>query len=228
MRKLNEVLVKSGLETYREIISVVLYSLVGSAVLIPMILLVPVPLVPVLLPLFYMPLLYGALYAYHQRAEGRRSGLRALFAGARKGFGPSVVFGYLCVLLLLILWSTWWYYGGKNNVLSLSVSVFQTYFVLMAFASQFYTLQLVLQKDMGIFQAMGESVKLFFRKPGYTLGACFQALCIAVPLLLTVVGFLALYNGFLAIFQHKAAINAFDSEDAADGSAADVAGGGYR
>lgn len=66
---------------------------------------------------------------------------------------------------------------------------------------------------MGIVQAMGESVKLFFRHPGYTMGACFQAMCLSALLMLTVVGFGALFGGMFAIYQHKVALNVLEPEE---------------
>lgn len=220
MRKLNEVLIRSGVEVYREIIPVSLYSLVSSAILVPLVLFLPAPFALALFPLLYMPLVYGVLYAYHQKQEGKRTGLRSVFAGAAQGFVPALVFGFLCSLLILILWSTWWYYGGKDGLMNLSFAVFQTYFVVMAFVSQFYTLQLVLQQKLGIGKAMAESVKLFFRYPGYTLGAFIQALCVSVLLLLTIVGFAALFNGIMAIYQHKVAYNVLHPDEGKDGGTA--------
>ena len=78
---------------------------------------------------------------------------------------------------------------GKEGIGYLAIGVFQTYFVIMALISQFYTFQLVIQEGMGIFKAMAHSVKLFLKFPAYTLGACFQAFCVAIPLMVTVVGF---------------------------------------
>ncbi|CAM3620031.1 hypothetical protein [Marinicrinis lubricantis] len=228
MRKLNEVLVKSGAEVYREIVTAVLHSLMGSIVLIPLVLFTPAPVALMLFPLLYMPLLYGGMYAYHRKWMGEASKIRDVWAGAVKGFVPSAVFGFLITVLILIVWSTWWYYGGKDGFIYLTIAVFQTYFALMAWASQFYTLQLVLQKQMGIFHAMGESVKLFFRHPAYTIGACIQALIFTMPLLVTIVGFAALFGGIAAIYMHKAANNMFQPEAGKNEAAEAMNDGSYR
>lgn len=212
MRKLNQVLVTSGIEVYREIVPVAVYSLISSIVLIPILLLAPVPFVLILLPLLYMPLVFGGFYAYHQRTIGKRSGVKVMLQGAAKGFFPSVIFGLFLSILAIILWSTWWYYGGRSGFLYLTIAVFQTYFVAAALISQFYTLQLVLQQGTGIFRAMGESVKLFFRYPVYTIGAFLQAAIVMVPLLLTVVGFAGLFTGMMSIYTHKAAFNALNPD----------------
>lgn len=217
MKKLNVVLLSSGAEAYREIVPVALYSMVSSAVLAVLVMMVPVPLVLALFPLLYMPLAYGVYYAFHRKMTGKRAGARDIFAGALKGFAPAAVFGFFLSLLTVIVWSTWWYYGGKDGMLYLAL--FQTYFAAMALASQFYTLQLVLQQEMGIFKAMGESVKLFFRYPGYTIGAFLQMACAAFLLLLTVVGFFLLFNGLMAIYQHKAVRNVLQAEETAEDTA---------
>lgn len=219
MRKLNQVLVSTGVESFREIVPVALLSLTSSAMLIPVVIFTPVALAFILIPLLYMPLFYGALYAYHRRTEGKRLSVREMLAGAVQGYGPAAAFGLLLSLLVLILWSTWWFYGGRDGAVSWTIAIFQTYFVAMALVSQFYTLQLVIQRKMGIFKAMGESVKLFLRHPAYTIGAFFQAFVVGVMLMVTVVGFLALFNGMLAVYLHKAAYNVLhpEEEDEAEG-----------
>ncbi|MFS0873433.1 hypothetical protein [Paenibacillus xylanilyticus] len=215
MRKLSEVLVKSGVEIYRDIIPAALYSVVSSVVLVPILMLAPLPIAIMLLAVIYMPIVFGVCYAVHHRLERkeRRNGIKDLWAGTLKGFVPGGAVGILFAVLGFILWSTWWYYGGQGGMMGTAVGVFQTFFVLMALMSQFYTWQLVLQKNMGIVQAMGESVKLFFRHPGYTMGACFQALCLTALLALTVVGFGALFAGMFAIYQHKVAQNVLEPEE---------------
>lgn len=207
MQKLNHILKKTGIEIYYDILSIALYSLITSAVLLPIVLLSPTSLSLILLPVLYMPIVYGVLYVYHQKTDGKRTGVKDIFKGAIQGWVPAVVFGLLCSLLVLILVSTWWYYGGQNSIFQLAIAVFQTYFVAMVLVSQLYTLQLVLQKKVSIFRAMGESVKLFLRYPAYTLGAFFQAFFLGLLLLVTVVGLLALFNGMLAIYLHKVAHN---------------------
>lgn len=213
MRKLNDVLKKTGIEIYREITAVALYSMISSLVLVAIVMYVKLMVALVLLPVLYMPLFYGVCYAYHRKTERGKSRLKDVFQGAVKGLGPAIVMGIFFVVMILILWSTWWYYGGKEGMGSLAFGVFQTYFVIMALVSQFYTFQLVIQEGMGIFKAMAHSVKLFLKFPAYTLGACFQALVVAVPLLLTVVGFGFLFNGMWAIFQHKATYNVLNPEE---------------
>ncbi|WP_042205889.1 hypothetical protein [Paenibacillus durus] len=216
MRKLNEVLIGTGTEIYREIIPLTLLSLTGSAVLVPAILFLPVPLTLLLLPLVYMPLLFGSFYAYHRKAEGNKLKIRSMLGGAVKGFMPSLLLGLLFALLGLILWSTWWYYGGRGSLAGRAVAIFQTYFVAMALVSQFYTLQLVIQREMGIFKAMGESVKLFFRHPAYTIGAFFQAVCVGAMLAVTVVGFFALFSGMLSVYSYKAVHNVLNPDEAGE------------
>lgn len=228
MRKLNDVLKKTGVEIYREITAVALYSMITSLVLVTVVMFVPLWTALVLLPVLYMPLFYGVCYAYHRRTERGKSRLKDVFQGVLKGFGPAVVMGFFFVVMVLILWSTWWYYGGKEGIGYLAIGVFQTYFVIMALISQFYTFQLVLQEGMGIFKAMAHSVKLFLKFPAYTLGACFQAFCVAIPLMVTVVGFGFLFNGMWAIYQHKVTYNVLNPEEAKpaeDGVVASKAGG---
>lgn len=219
MQKLNQVLVSTGVESFREIVPIALLSLASSAMLVLMVIFAPVALSFILIPLLYMPLFFGVFHAYHRRTEGKKLSVREMLNGARKGFGPTVAFGLLCSLLVLILWSTWWFYGGRDGAVSWTIAIFQTYFVAMALVSQFYTLQLVIQRRMGIFKAMGESVKLFLRYPAYTIGAFFQALVVGIMLTVTVVGFMALFNGMLAVYLHKAAYNVLhpDEDDEQEG-----------
>jgi len=216
MRSLNDVLKKSGSIIYNEMVHVALTSAIGSAVLAFLVLYLPFYYALLLLPLLYMPLVYGALYAYHRKTLGEKLLARNVFVGAAKGFFPAAVFGYLMALLLFILISTWWYYHEQDSLLYLVVALFQTYFAVAVLISQFYTLQLVLQENMGIFRAMGTSVKLFFRHPGYTTGAFFQAAVVLAALLVTVVGFGLLYVGSFAIFQHEAAYNVLHPEEKKD------------
>ncbi|PYE42350.1 hypothetical protein HUB98_18920 [Paenibacillus barcinonensis] len=217
MRKLSEVLVKSGVEIYRDIIPVALYSVGSSVVLVPILMFAPIPLAVLLLAVIYMPLLFGVSYAVHHRLERkeRRNGLRDMWEGTLKGLLPGGVTGLLFAVLGFILWSTWWYYGGQGGMAGMAVGMFQTFFVILALISQFYTWQLVLQRGMGTLQAMGESVKLFFRYPGYTVAACFQAVCLTALLMLTVVGFGALFAGMFAIYQHKVTFNLIEPEEEA-------------
>jgi hypothetical protein len=215
MRKLSEVLVKSGVEIYRDIIPVALFSAGSSVLLIPILMFAPIPVAVLLLAIMYMPLLFGVCYAVHHRLERkeRRNGLRDMWEGTWRGLLPGGVTGLLFALLGFILWSTWWYYGGRDSMAGIAIGMFQTFFVILALISQFYTWQLILQKGMGTLQAMGESVKLFFRYPGYTVAACFQAVLLTALLVLTVVGFGALFAGMFAIYQHKATLNLIEPEE---------------
>ncbi|WP_052486923.1 hypothetical protein [Gordoniibacillus kamchatkensis] len=213
MKKLSEVLVRSGVLVYREITAVVLLSLISSIVLIPAVLMLPVPAAAFVLCLLYVPLAAGALYAAHQAS--REGGIRAasMLRGTVKHYGASALFGLLCGLFALILVSSWWYYGSRSGTLYFGLAVFQTYFVAMVLVSQFYTLPLVVQEGVGIGAAMGQSVKLFFKHPGYTVGACLQAAAIGVLLLVTVVGYAALYVGALAMYWNAAAANVIRPAD---------------
>ena len=56
MRKLSEVLVKSGMEIYRDIIPVALYSVGSSVLLVPILMFAPIPVAVLLLAIIYMPL----------------------------------------------------------------------------------------------------------------------------------------------------------------------------
>lgn len=81
MRKLNDVLVRTGSEAFREIIPITLLSLAGSAVLVPVVLFAPLAFAFILIPLIYMPLVFGAFYAYHRRTEGNKFAMREMFRG---------------------------------------------------------------------------------------------------------------------------------------------------
>lgn len=133
MRKLSEVLVKTGAEIYREIIPVALYSVLSSLILIPTVLLLPITAALFVIPFIYMPLFFGVLNVFHHKMErkSRRNGLKDLAAGVRKGYFPAVVMGLFISLLVFILWSTWWYYGGQDGMFYTVIAVFQTYFVIM-------------------------------------------------------------------------------------------------
>lgn len=214
MRKLSEVLVRTGTEVYHEIVRVSMYSLLSSLALLPLVFLVPTPIAAALVPVVYFPLLFGVFAVFHRKSEGLPWGTRFVLTEAIRGFLPAFVFGLFCTVLVLILISSWWYYGGKEGFFPLSLAVFQTYFVAMAFVSQIYTIPLVICKKMNIFRAAGESAKLFFRHPAYTFWVFFQMLVVSAALLATVVGFAVLWAGTIGVFMNLAAKNVFELEDA--------------
>jgi len=210
---LGEVLTRTGRDLYHEIIRVAVYSLLSSAVLLPLLLFVPTPIALALLPALYAPFVYGVIAAFHRRAEGKPWGVKTVLAEAARGFWPAFAFGLLLASLCGILVSSWWYYGGQEGVLPLTLAVFQTYFVAMALVSQLYTLPLVIGGRCGVFRAMGESAKLFFRHPGYTVGAFLQLVVVTAALLATLVGFGVLWAGTIGLFLQKAAANVLEPED---------------
>ncbi|MDT2259508.1 hypothetical protein P7H06_08250 [Paenibacillus larvae] len=110
-------------------------------------------------------------------------------------------------LFVLILVSSWMYYGSRSGMGYFILAVFQTYFVTMFFVSQLYTLPLVIQQETGFFRAVNQSIKLFLKHPLYTIGAFFQVVCVTVTLVLTVVGFMALYPGVMGIYLNKVTAN---------------------
>lgn len=221
MRKLSAVVVQSAKAVFHDMIPVALLSVLGALVLVPFVFLLPVGLSLLLLPFVFVPLCAGALYATERRMKGERARVSALFAGAWKFLRPSAVFGLFCSLLLLIVVSTWWYYGGKSGTLYFALAVFQTYFVAMVFVSQLYALPLVVRERIGVFTAMGRSVKLFLAHPGYTVGAFIQLLSLTLLLGVTIVGFGCLFFGMYGVYAHLATANLFakpEEEDGEDGS----------
>ncbi|NEW07842.1 hypothetical protein GK047_17725 [Paenibacillus sp. SYP-B3998] len=207
MRKLNEMIAQTAVQVYREIIPVAIFSLCSSLFLAIIVFFLPLPFAFLILPLVYVPAVYGVLYAVHRMLKGYKPKLRDVFIGAVRGYVPAMIFGLLCSLFILILFSSWWYYGRQSGMLSLSLAIFQSYFVAMILISQFYTLPLVIQERMGIFSAIGRSVKLFITNPGYTFGAFMQAFCLTVILLVTVVGYGVLFNGMFGIYVHMVTRN---------------------
>ncbi|ULL18761.1 hypothetical protein DVH26_32595 [Paenibacillus sp. H1-7] len=214
MRKLSEMVARTGVQVYREIIFVFLLSMISSAVLVPVVLLLPVAFAFIALIVLYVPLCTGVIYACHRKLQGERAGIRAMLAGAGKYYLPSLLFGLVCALFVLILVSSWWYYGSKNGTLYLTLAVFQTYFVAMFFVSQLYVLPLVVQEKAGIFTAMGRSMKLFVAHPMYTIGAFIQAVSMALLLGLTVIGFGCLYLGMLGMFLNQITANVLPGKEA--------------
>lgn len=207
MRKLGEMVARTGVHVYREIVFVFLVSVISSAVLVPVVLLLPVPFAVIALILLYVPLCTGVLYASHRKLQGEKAGAGEMFAGAGKYYLSSLLFGMVCALFVLIIVSSWWYYGSKSGAMYLALAVFQTYFVAMFFVSQTYTLPLVVQENAGIFTAMGKSMKLFVAHPMYTIGAFIQAVSVALLLGLTVIGFGCLYMGMLGIYANRITAN---------------------
>lgn len=76
MQKLNQVLVSTGVESFREIVPIALLSLASSAMLVPVVIFAPVALSFILIPLLYMPLFFGVFHAYHRRTEGKKLSVR--------------------------------------------------------------------------------------------------------------------------------------------------------
>ena len=215
MRKLSQVIVQSGVWIYREIIAVALLSVVSSLVLLPFVFFLPVGVALVFIALVYVPLCTGALDACHRMLKGERGLLGAMFRGAVRHYGASVVFALVCALFVVILASSWWYYGNRSGTFYFALAVFQTYFVAMFFVSQTYTLPLVVQERIGIFAAMGKSVKLFASHPGYTFGAFLQIVCLALLLGLTVVGFAGLFVGMVGIYANLITANLLTKKEEA-------------
>lgn len=213
MRKLNEIVVSTAKAIYRDIIPVVFFSVISSLILIPIVFLLPPVIALLLLPLVYMPLLLGVFAASHRMMEGEKGRIKHVLAGTVKHFGAGIVFGLAVSLFAIILVSTWWYYGTGKGMLAFGIAVFQTYFVAMVIVSQVYTFPLVVQQKLGIFRAMGQSVKLFVSKPGYTFGVFFQLISLTVLLAVTVVGFGFLYAGMAGIYLNMATRNLFPDEE---------------
>lgn len=239
MRKLSEIVVRSGKRIYHDIIPVAMFSVIGALILVPFVFFLPVGIALALLPFIIVPLCTGVLYATDRMIRGERARLSAMFAGAGKMLLPSLVFALFFSVFVLIIVSTWWYYGSKSGTLYFSLAVFQTYFVAMVLVSQLYTLPLVVQQRVGIFTAMGRSVKLFLAHPGYTIGAFVQLASLTLLLGVTVVGFAGLYLGMHGIYANLVTANVLAKPDDAgdeDGSrgegeprkAADSAGGRDR
>jgi hypothetical protein len=213
MRKLSDVVVQSGVQVYREIVPVALFSAISSVVLLPFIFFLPAGLALIFIPLLYVPLCTGVLYAGHRILKGERSRIRLMFEGAWKHYGASLGFALIVSFFVLILVSSWWYYGSRQGVFYFALSVFQTYFVAMVFVSQIYTLPLIVQEGMGLFSAIGRSFKLFVSHPLYTIGAFLQIVCLTVILGITVVGFACLYVGMLGIYANLVTANLLPKPD---------------
>ncbi|MEK8132321.1 hypothetical protein WMW72_30920 [Paenibacillus filicis] len=223
MKSLGGIMVQAGGSVYREMIKVFLFSAVSSLVLVPLVLFVPAGLALVLVPLLYAPLVAGIFHAMHRLLAGERAGLKTMLAGAVRYFAPAVLFGLMCSVFILILVSTWWYYGQRDGMWNWALAIFQTYFVVMVFISQLYTLPLIVQRQEPFFRAVGRSVKLTVLRPGYTIGAFFQLVCVTVVLAATVVGFAVLYAGIAAIYVNLVVRNVLNaaegSEPSQDGEA---------
>jgi hypothetical protein len=212
LKKLGQIVVQSGVQIFREITSVILLSLLTSVVLVPAIMMLPIPFAVIALIILYVPLVTGVIYAGNRFLLGNRLKAGDVLRGAVKYYAASVVFGLLCALFLLILISSWWYYGTRSGMLYFGLAIFQTYFVAIFYMSQLYTLPLIVQQDLGVFKAIGRSVKMFVKHPGYTVGAFLQSLSIAVLLLLTVIGFAALYTGAMSIYLNRVTRNLLPDE----------------
>ncbi|GAA3401872.1 hypothetical protein ACFFNY_34920 [Paenibacillus hodogayensis] len=221
MRKLSNIVIQSAKRVYQDIVPVALLSIVGALLLVPFVFLLPVGLSLLVLPFLFVPLCAGALHASHRMMKGAKLKVRTMFAGAWTFLLPSFALAVVYSLFSLIIVSTWWYYGGRSGTLSLALAVFQTYFVAMVLVSQVYALPLIVQERMGVFAAMGRSVKLFLRHPGYTIGAFIQLLCLTVLLGITIVGFGCLFLGMYGIYANLVTANVlgrFEKEDGENGS----------
>ncbi|WP_127585221.1 hypothetical protein [Paenibacillus koleovorans] len=224
MKKLSQIIAQTGVQIYREIVPVALFSIVSSLVLLPLVFFLPIGLAVVLAVLLYLPVCTGVLYAAHRMLDGEKPRLSVMWAGTFKFFGASVVYGAMMSLFVLILLSSWWYYGGKSGMVYFSLAVFQTYFVAMAIVSQVYTLPLVVQERMNVFAAIARSVKLFVGNPLYTIGAFFQIVCLTLVLGITIVGFGCVYVGMMGVYLNMLTANLIRREEHAD----EEAGGGGR
>jgi len=221
MRKLSYIVVQSAKRVFQDIVPVALLSMVGALLLVPFIFFMPVGVSLFALPLIFVPLCAGALHASHRMMKGEKLKLKAMFAGAWTFLLPSLAMAIVYSAFILIIVSTWWYYGGKSGTMYFALAVFQTYFVAMVFVALLYALPLVVQERMGVFAAMGRSVKLFLRHPGYTIGAFIQLLSLTVLLGITVVGFGCLFLGMYGIYANLVTANVLarpeEEEDGEEG-----------
>ncbi|MEF3304134.1 hypothetical protein [Paenibacillus sp. GYB003] len=221
MRKLSYIVVQSAKRVYEDIVPVAILSVAGAVLLVPLVFFAPIGISLFVLPFVFVPLCAGALYASHRTGKSGRLKVRELFAGAWKHLLPSIVLALVYSIFILIIVSTWWYYGGKSGTLHLALAIFQTYFVAMVFVSQIYALPLIVQEGIGAFAAIGRSVKLFLRHPGYTIGAFVQLISLTVLLGITVIGFGCLFLGMYGIYANLVTANVLagpEEEDGEDGS----------
>lgn len=222
MRKLSRVVVQAAKRVFEDIVPVALLSAVGALLLAPLVFFAPVGVSLLVLPFVFVPLCAGALHAANRMLAGGRLKLRTMLAGAWRFLLPSLAVAFVYAAFMLIIVSTWWYYGGKGGTFSVALAVFQTYFVAMVLVSQLYALPLIVRERMGAFAAMGRSVKLFLRHPGYTIGAFVQLLSLTVLLGLTIVGFGCLFLGMYGIYANLVTANVLagpeEDEDGERGS----------
>lgn len=222
MRKLSHIVVKSAKRIFEDIVPVALLSMVGALVLVPFVFFMPVGISLFVLPFVFVPLCAGALYAGDRMMKSGRLKIRNFFAGVWKFLLPSLALAFVYSIFVLIIVSTWWYYGGKSGTLHLALAIFQTYFVAMVFVSQLYALPLVIQERIGVFAAIGRSVKLFLRHPGYTIGAFIQLVCLTLLLGITIIGFGCLFLGMYGIYANFVTANVLakpeEEEDGEDGT----------
>lgn len=218
MKKLSQIVTQSGVQVYREIVPVALFSIVSSLVLLPFVFFLPYGLAALFAVLLYVPLCTGVLYASHRMLDGGKGKLRTMWKGTLQFYGASVVFGAIMAVFVLILIASWWYYGGRSGTAYFALAVFQTYFIAMVLVSQVYTLPLVVQERIGVFAAIGRSFKLFIANPMYTVGAFIQMVCLTVILGITIVGFAGLYVGMVGIYLNMLTANLIREKDADSGS----------
>lgn len=216
MKKLSQIVTQSGIQVYREIVPVALFSIVTSLVLLPFVFFLPVGLAVLFAVLLYVPLFTGVLYASHRMLTGEKGKLRTMWKGTVRFYGASVVFGVIVTAFVLILIASWWYYGGKSGTVYYALAVFQSYFIAMVLVSQVYTLPLLVQERMGVFTAIGRSFKLFIANPMYTIGAFIQMVCLTIILGITIVGFAGLYVGMVGIYLNMLTANLIRSQEDAD------------
>ncbi|MEH7222302.1 DUF624 domain-containing protein [Bacillus sp. JJ1566] len=209
MLSISKLLVKTGNQIFTNITKVLGVSVLWSLLLVPAIFILPLPSAIVYLFLTLFPATVAVLVVMKQVIERKRIRIiPGFFSSFVRFYKRSLFIGFFYLVAILIPVSTWWYYFEINGGYGLFIfSIFQTYFCFMFLVSQVYAIPLLVSEDSKMFTVMNKSIRIFMAKPVYSFGLFIQIASITVLLSLTIIGFLLLYVGIMAVFTLNAAAN---------------------
>lgn len=200
MRTVSQILKKTGHEIYENMLTVIALSLCWFILLIPALFFLALPIAVLYFVLTVIPGIAGVIYAMKHKIDRKPFTFALFFRGFVKFYGRTLAVSLIFSLFVFILVSSWWYYLHSHGFFSLIIAIFQTYFFIFVTLALFYVLPIIVVKNASLSLSIKESLTLFLKKSGYTIGAVMQIVTLGLLLLVTVVSIPLLFAGMLSIF----------------------------
>lgn len=200
MNTLSNVLKLSGHEIFENIGRVVLVNVLWFVLLSPAIFVLSWQTAILYLLFTLFPSLTAVFFVMESIVNHKKFSFRLFWQGFVRFYLRSLLLGLLVGVLTLILVASWWYYARVRTEWSLVIGIAQSYLVIMIYASQLYTIPLLVSDEYGLGACIAQSVRLFLDNAFYSMLAFLQLLTVGALLAVTVISFPLLYGGMSAIF----------------------------